>query len=112
MVNNQYWIEGYFSKFWNQQTFYCNERDITIPMFAITNIEYYEEGGFNHHINGKVYIDSVFAEKQLDLVSYLLRENKFNWRNKKHHYLWFFCLALNTPYVKVEVKSNNIEVEL
>ena len=50
----EYWIDGYFDRFWNQNNvWYCYDRDIFIPKFATVR---------NDQDNDRIYVTERFAK--------------------------------------------------
>ena len=82
----EYWIDGYFDRFWNQdKIWYCYDRDIFVPKFATIK---------NDQKNNKIYITESFAKS-------LLRPNRvFDMTNNNDMRAFSLKRKINKPWVK------------
>ena len=94
----EYWIEGVFKQWWSKKSFYCEGRDVFVPVWAIKNLKYFDESHTDYEkiIEGRVEIIERFVLKQAeDLENYLKGKN--NMGQKEFWYTKRFLEALNVP---------------
>lgn len=93
-----YWIEGLFEQWWSKKSFYCKERDIFVPVWAIKNLKYFDDSHTDYEkiIYKRVEIIERFVLKQAeDLENYI--KGKHNMGQKEFWYTKRFLEALNIP---------------
>ena len=88
----EYWIDGYFHRWWSDKVWKCNDRELFVPKFATVRIVETEPY--------RIYIKEAFALKQIAELERLKRERKLNLSDYKHICLMNFCEALNKPWKK------------
>ena len=92
METKEYWIDGYFGRWWSDKVWHCNDREIFVPKFAtvsVTTVELH-----------RIYVKESFALKQIAELERLKREKKLDLSDYKHILLKDFCEALNVPWTK------------
>ena len=82
----EYWIDGYFDRFWNQdKIWYCAARDISVPKFATIR---------NDQNNNRIHITESFAKN-------ILRANRvFDMTNNNDMRAYSLSKKINVPWKK------------
>ena len=84
----EYWIDGYFDRFWNQtKVWYCQKRDIFVPKRVTIK---------NDQENDRIYLTESYAK------SILRPDRVFDMTKMSDHYAYVMSKIINVPWVKPE----------
>ncbi|GAF87716.1 unnamed protein product [marine sediment metagenome] len=82
----EYWIDGYFDRFWNQdKVWYCHDRDVFVPKFATVR---------NDQENDRIYVTESYAK------SILRKGREFDMTNENDRRAFSLANKINVPWKK------------